>query len=47
MADPKNSLAAYYYGITLIQDKQEAKGARYYSSFITANRPLNMMPLIT
>ncbi|MES2278228.1 MAG: hypothetical protein V4592_19515 [Bacteroidota bacterium] len=24
-ADPKNSLAAYYYAITLIQDKQEAK----------------------
>jgi predicted Zn-dependent protease len=25
MADPKNSLAAYYYGITLIQEGQEAK----------------------
>jgi tetratricopeptide (TPR) repeat protein len=24
-ANPKNSMAAYYYGITLIQDKQEAK----------------------
>lgn len=25
-ADPRNSLAAYYYSITLIQDKKEAKG---------------------
>ena len=25
-ANPKNSMAAYYYSITLIQDKQEAKG---------------------
>ncbi len=25
-ANPKNSMEAYYYSITLMQDKQEAKG---------------------